>query len=151
MYEMSVCGMGRDPFQRTFDVCTGSNGLGWIELQMDSCWALWVMSMVIFILLPAGLLISVNYFEEVYERHFKKSKYVYVTKQFTYTIFKAAQTHNWIFVGSVHLWKDGKTLPWLMFEIIFFTVYAPCVLGLVFLLLSNFHEWNKTYWPLDYS
>lgn len=47
-----------------------------------------------FNLLPADVEISVNYCEEVYERHFKKSKDVYVAKQFIHAIFKAAQAHN---------------------------------------------------------
>lgn len=37
---MSVCGRGRDPFQQTFDVCTDSDELGWMELQMSNFEAL---------------------------------------------------------------------------------------------------------------
>jgi len=62
MYEMSVSGRGRDPFQQNFDVCTDSDGLGWVEL--------------FFILLSADVWVSVNYCEEVYERYFEKSKFM---------------------------------------------------------------------------
>lgn len=91
---MSVSGRGRDLFQQKFDVCSDSNGLGWVELQKDNFCALCQMSLVFFILLSADVWISVNYCEQVYERHFKKSKYVYVAKQFTHAIFKADQAHT---------------------------------------------------------
>lgn len=77
----------RDPFQQTFNACTDSDGLGWVELQMDSLQALGVMSMVVFILLSAELQVSVKYFEEYMEDILTKESTFRLQRNFTFANF----------------------------------------------------------------
>lgn len=96
----------KNTFQQTLNVYTDSDGLGWVELQMDSLQALWVMSVVVLILLSAICRYLWSSLKRSMKDILRKESTFRLQRNLTYSNFKVVQTHNWIFVQDVKRWKN---------------------------------------------